>query len=862
MNQFFKILKLTAILIVSVSVILFSASILLQDKVAHIILKSINESLSTRLDVSSFHLSFLRKFPKASLELKDVLVHSSSGFNSEQFKAINTDTLLAAKYVSVEFSIPDIISGNYNIERISAKTGKMNFFYDMSGFVNYNIHIKTDKAQSEDITINLERINLNNINAYYNNLAAKLIIIGTVKNGKLKSRITGDNIEFTAGAETEITSFQLYGTTITKPVKAVLDINLQSSKKGILIRKGSLAIDNYDFGISGFVSSEDVLDLVVTGNNIDIAKIRNYLPDKYLNLVSDYNSKGKMIVDCKIKGPLTRTKNPHVDINFNLNNGYIAYKKSDLAIENLSFSGFLSNGSKNNLTTSQVSIEDINLKLGTAQYAGSLSIVDFNHPKSKLNVKGRIFPGELKEFFNIESISTASGFVDADIKLDTKFWPKDSITLNDILILKPLANLDFNSLSLGFQDDKLLINNINGNIIASDLIQTDNLSFNYKSQNIKVTGEFRNLPEWISGRSVQMRASAYIYFDRFIPETIFAKQFSSDSGSSKLNSFSFPDDLLLDLNFKFDSLYFKSYSCSNISGSLSYKPRLLTFKSFKMDALNGIISGNGFLVQNSSKTIMERGIFNFTDIDVNKAFKTFHNFGQDFIIAENLSGEVSGAVSILIPLDSMLNPQIKSLSAEGKYILVNGALINFDPVKELSTFIELSELENIHFDKLENDFFIKNNFLYVPQMDVKSSAVDLSVNGKHSFDNDYEYHVKVLLSEILSKKRKKNKSNITEFGTVEDDGLGRTSILLKIVNKGEDVKVSYDLKAVSAGVKNNIKTEQKALKSILNQEYGWYKNDTTTNKKQTEKKPRFKIAWEEADTATNPPKAPVVKKKK
>ena len=94
-----------------------------------------------------------------------------------------------------------------------------------------------------------------------------------------------------------------------------------------------------------------------------------------------------------------------------------------------------------------------------------------------------------------------------------------------------------------------------------------------------------------------------------------------------------------------------------------------------------------------------------------------------------------------------LNPVIKSITAEGKYVLTNGALINFEPIKELSSFIEISELENINFEKLENDFFIRNNFLYIPQMDVKSSAADLSVNGKHSFDNNYEYHVKILLSE-------------------------------------------------------------------------------------------------------------------
>jgi len=312
---------------------------------------------------------------------------------------------------------------------------------------------------------------------------------------------------------------------------------------------------------------------------------------------------------------------------------------------------------------------------------------------------------------------------------------------------------------------------------------------------------------------------------------------------------------LLDINFKIDTLDYKTFSSSKIAGTLNYKPRILTFKSLNMQSLSGKISGNGFIVQNTTRSVIARGSFSVTDIDVNKTFKTFHNFGQTFIKAENLSGTLSGTLSLLMPMDSLLNPQIKSVTAEGKYTLTDGALIDFDPVKQLSSFIELSELENIHFEKLENDFFIRNNLLYVPQMEVKSSAADLSVNGKHSFDNDYEYHVKMLLSEILSKKRKKNKSSVTEFGMVQDDGLGRTSILLKITGKGEDVKVGYDIKAAGNEVKNNIKNERQALKSILNQEYGWYKNDSSATRKPAEKKSRFRISWDEADTqtTTNPP---------
>src|SRR5512133_2685497 len=138
MKIFLKIGKLFAVFILTVSIILFLASFLLKDKVGEIILRSLNKNISTKLEVASYRLSFLKKFPKASLELKDVLVHSSPGFNSAAFKGINTDTLLSARNVSLEFSLTDIIKGIYTIERISAKTGKANFFTDSLGHVNYN----------------------------------------------------------------------------------------------------------------------------------------------------------------------------------------------------------------------------------------------------------------------------------------------------------------------------------------------------------------------------------------------------------------------------------------------------------------------------------------------------------------------------------------------------------------------------------------------------------------------------------------------------------------------------------------------------------------------------------------------------
>ena len=859
MKLFLKIGKLFAILILTVSIILISASLLLKDKVGFIILRSLNKNLSTKLEVSSYKLSFLRNFPRASLELRNVLVHSSHDFDSHAFKGINTDTLLAARFVTLEFKITDFIKGNYTIDRIGARLGRANFFTDTLGHVNYNVSVKNNSADKGETIIDLKRIDISDITAYYNSLSAHLIISGPIKKGRLKTKITGSNIDFKGESEIRISRFQLFNFSMDKTVPAKLDLDLLSSKSGIRFRKGTIYIENFDFEIEGLVGSDNNLDLKVLGHNLDLSKIRRYLPEKYLKLVSDYDPSGIITANSKIKGLLNRASNPHVDISWQLKNGRVGYRKSDLIIKNLSFSGNLSNGLKNGYRTSSVSITDFRGKLGSTEYSGAISLKDFNNPLTDLTLKGRVLPAEIKEFFNIKEISSAGGSADIDLKLVNCSWSDNSFSLNGFINMKPESSIDFNSFTLGLNDNKILVSKVTGNITIQNSVKAKNIQLNYKGQNIQISGEFKNLPEWITGRTVTMSAAADVKFDRLIPEAFFNETPASGKTKIKPKAIRFPGNLILDINFQVDSLRYKTFSSSKIAGVLNYKPQILTFKTVNMNSMQGRITGNCFIAQNTNKSLMAKGAFTVTNLDVNKAFRTFHNFGQSFLKAENIKGSLSGSLSLLFPLDSTLNFHINTLTAEGKYHLVDGALINFDPVKQLSSFIELSELENISFQQLDNDFFIRNNYLYIPQMEVKSSAADLSVNGKHSFDNDYEYHVKILLSQILSRKRQKYKSNITEFGVVEDDGLGRTSLLLKIVGKGEVAKVAYDVKAAGAEVKTNFKKEKQTLKSILNQEYGWYKNDSAANKKPAEKKTRFKIKWDDEDPAKSVPDSAIVK---
>lgn len=843
-----KIFKLLLLLIAAVSLILITLSFILRDQVAEIILGSINRNISAKIDIGTFSLSLLKKFPKASLELKDVTLFASSGFNKADFTDINTDTLLFAKDVSVEFKITDIIKGVYDIERIGIRNGKITLLTDSAGQVNYRLSYGTIDPDNDDMSLNLHRIIMAEMKISYYNLSTKLKLDGQITDGRLSSRITGNNIIFNADAELLVTGIRQSNFSINTPFNAGLELKMEDSDRGILFRKGSLSVEGFRFNISGSVSNDKLLDLDLSAEDIDLSKIRKYLPEKYLNPLSGYGFSGNLQVNCKASGPISGTLYPHLELTCKLIKGGIIYPETGLSIRNISFTGFYSNGSRNCAETSSVTVKDIKAGIGSAVYEGHLTIRNFKTPVTELEYNGRIFPGELKQFFRLNNLSAASGYCDLKLSLITDYWPKDSITLVDIVRLKPEASVNFNSLTIGLKDKTRVFNNVTGEVLISNYLIANNLSFNYKGQNIVIDGKFVNLPEWIAGHHVQLEADAEVSFDILIPEAFTRKAQTPDKTVERKQAFLMPNDILLDINLRIDSLKYSRLPSSGITVNLIYRQGNLAFNSLNMKTLNGAISGNGFILQNRNKSLLARGSFDFSDINIFNTFTTFRNFGQDFLKADNLSGNITGSLSLLLPLDSLLKPQVKSLIAEGKYIITDGALIDFEPVKELSSFIELSELENIRFEKLENDFFIRNNSLYIPQMEVKSSAADLSVNGKHNFDNTFEYHVKIRLSEILSKKRKKPKSNITEFGVVEDDGLGRTSLLLRIESQGDKIKVGYDIKAAGDKVKTGIKAERQSLKTILNQEYGMYKSDTATTQKPAEKKPRFSISWDESDT--------------
>ncbi|NSW95802.1 MAG: hypothetical protein HPY62_13925, partial [Bacteroidales bacterium] len=624
LKLFIKGLKLSAIFLTVVLALLLILSLLFQEKTGRIILNILNNNFSTKIETGPYRLSLIKKFPKATVELKNVLIHSSTDFSSNNFPGINTDTLLFARSVSIDFKLISLLKGVYNFKSISVKNGKLNLFTDAGGKDNYDVSAGKQGKDNEAGTLNFERINLDNVYSVYDDRNAELIIRGVIRNGWIKSRIKGDNIDFETNSDLLVNRFSLNGTGLDMAVPAELDLALRKNAKGVFFNRAVMGIDDWDIILSGYIASDNYLDLKVEGKNIDISQIPQYFPDKYRARAVEYNPSGILKLESKIKGVSSRTQDPSYEIIWSLKNASIAYKKSNLKLDRLSFDGFLSNGEKSRPETGIFRIEGFTARLGSAEYRGAFKMNNFRNPYATLDFTGTLIPAELLKFLGLRNIEEAEGSVSLDIKLSGNMPAKENYRIADILYLNSRSEAVFNSFGLRFGNRNLRIENVTGGISFSESTAFKNFHIVLNDQEFRVDGELNNFPEWLAGAPSLLTGWINLKSPSVTPESfMMAENSSRDEGSSK-RAFSLPTDVNIDLNLDFESLVYKKFRSDKVRSSLNLEPGKINFKSVEFDSQQGKIAGSGFLVRNLNKSFIAKGNFVVDNININEAFKTFN----------------------------------------------------------------------------------------------------------------------------------------------------------------------------------------------------------------------------------------------
>jgi hypothetical protein len=818
-----RILKKTIIIALSIIILFFILITILtsiySEEICKNVIKKLSTNINAKIEIANYKLSFLRSIPYATVILDRVEIGSANGFKLFYYaKSIDQTKFLTAKQVVIKFNLFRLLKNEYKINQVLFRDGLVQILENKKN--ESNLNYSKLNMQTETVSIlELKKLALINMailyckeeyHTLYNTYSENLNMSGTLNGKENSAEIEGKLKYLTVFRDNDTMNFKnhfLIQTKFKHKENHLEIIDGYFNFKGLKLyfSGGCDLIKPYRYKMNFRTDKTTALFL------------NNFLPEKKLNF-----SNGHVTATGSLSGTLTYLDLSRFDIEMMLRGVAIEDSSTLLKFKNIDGLLRISNYDKHSYLFKIITLfgywynSSFNLS-GNITYCDSINI--------EMSVSSNIEAVDFNKFL------IRSG---SDIKFANGSLQIKSSIAGPVFIDKQYNKLIFRRVKYGYKvklndlcfekmKNSQFFSNIYGEIeFISNGFSVKSISGNLNNNNFNFRGEISGLNLFNLDSLRHIGLIGYLKFKTLNFNTLLGKYKNATTENAKR--------ILVRATMKIDvdTLIYKKIVAYGLSSNISYSDSELNIRNITGSINNGNLL-NGYFKSFSHNNILEvsSGCF-IKNIDLKEMLRSFENFGQDELTDKNILGNLSGNLNCSIKFDENGKFIKKGLSAVADIKIQNGELIDFKPVKKLSKFVDISELNDIKFAELKNMFILENNIIYIPSMRINSSAINLSISGTHSLDNEYEYHFKVLLSDILFKKsRLRNKmGKNSEVSSDKEKGF---YIYVMIKGKDDKYNSTIDSKLAMESFVGKMRNEKTELKAILSEEYSFFSKDSIKN---------------------------------
>lgn len=840
-KRLFFTVTISSISIIGISVLLVYVY---ENDVKNLIIKELNKHLKTEvhIDPKNIDLTILKTFPHCAIEFKNFTALDAKEFNS-------TDTLLYAKRLALIFNIKDLFNENYTIKHILLEDANCHLKVNKTGSANYLVW----KSDSSSVTTNdslkfaLEKITLTNVKLTYKNSKQKIKLNTTLKNLNFKGKFNNSSYVLVSDGKAYVDLFQIDKIKYVTNKNLKLNVELNVNGNSFTIKKSETTFNSTELISSGaFVVNDSLvsLDINFKGNNLDVAATLSLLPEKFQSKITDYSSDGVFYANGEAY--YQAGKPFSVKSEFGIKNANIKYKPKGTTLSNVNLIGSL----VINEHHSELKLQHISANLNSNSFSGNVELTNFENPYIKLNVAAKTKLEELISFYPIDTLESVSGNIDVTANIEGLVSELQSNTYSPTIkangeatITNIKAKFKQSEKELNIPEGKVSLNERHLNIFGLKLIKGNS--------DVMLVGEMPDFLGYLFDTKTPLAIIANITSNNIqLEDFIFA---SKSGGSSE--GISIPDNFDFKINVNINNFTFGKFIADNIKGTVLLKNQKIALKDITLNATDGAIKLNAF-ADASSENIKISGDCELQKLNIQKLFTQLNNFGQTTLQDKHLRGYITANVDFTGTWNKKLEVDLNSINATSSILIERGELIGFKPLESLAKYIDVNELKLIKFSTLQSAIEIKNKVITIPRTSIKSSAINMELWGKHGFDNVIDYHIQLLLSEILSKKPRTNKNFDEELSLVENDPENRRSVFIVMSGPIDNPSIKYDKKGAKEKIKQDIKQEKQTLKNILKEEFGLFKKDSTKLKETEKANQSFKIQFGDDPKKKEKPLAP------
>ena len=820
-------------------------------------LVTLNESLCVPVSTSGVEFTFFANFPHASLHLRDVTIPSA---HPEVFG--QSDTLLVAQSVFLTLNPFELLKGRGCVESFRIVHGYLNLRHSKTGVRNYDLvkptPEETPKTAERPIELDIREFRLDQMVAALQDEQALLQGRLFVPELTAKFSFQGGDSYFRVKAEGLVESARQGDFIFAQKQHFRLGSSFQIVGDRLETQQTRLNLDRNEFEVAGFLHFKTrETEWRVRGEHLDLRTILAFASQYKWQLPPSVDLKGELNAELRMKG----LGNGRLGLDMDIWGEGLALKYFDESYTLKLFRAHFTNGNDASRAATSFDISQCELRRKNSTLSGKFRMTNLDHPHLYAQVDFAWVNNEVMLPFltpYIERYSFLRGTGECVTSL------QDLANISPETLINPKLRLDCD-----FSIDRLLPNphQLFSNVSGAVTINNEDL--------IKgaISGEW-NKAKFDIGVNVQNVLSL---FRKGAPPqwTVNAKVAHWDIPKEGLPVWN-PDAAPSDSAPTQKPGLWEKLGCFRGDVHLSecsYRGALLdsvqahifaSKERLQVDLQNAYLLGGrlrgdlSFSPEGGDVDLLRANLFP-ERVDLRELFLRYDDFGLKNFGHRNLSGQLSGNISLHLPFFRG-TPHIPDLQLRTRVTVYNGELNEVDGLEALSTFIKLDELRHIRFSTLSNEISVLQQKITVPQMLINSSALSLRLQGEQYLDSRFLYRLQLSLSDLLFH-RLRAKSRSLDEDSYQEDGKDGGVLYLILQGDSTGVQVSYDRKALADRYRERVAREKEELRDLFNEEFHLRPAaDSLRPVKEPSKEQRYRIEWEELDSTQRAASKPVKQK--
>lgn len=772
-----------------------------QDRLTRTVIAGLNDRLAAPVSVQEVGLSF-RRFPAVAIRMSRVF---SAGHPQAR-----TDTLLSAEAVYLEMDLWKLITGPVEVQRIAVENGTLQLKTNAQGQTNYRIWKEEGTAESA-AQFSLKALEINQMRTVYHHVPSHFRTVAHISSAELRGTFSGQAFSLMAALNTEVRAVQQGGKDyLLQPQKLETLLAIKQQKGKLQLHSRVLRLPGLAQGNLHYRYQADQQKLELTLPHLSVAPAWQFLHAQEYLPALPLEMEGSLA--CTLTWAQKGDRPPDLHLAYGPDQPLVLRSSAYGHYGPLQIRGrYHRSAGRDTLWIEELKQVDEKAPLhlsGRVIHLQSPQIEGQLQADWPLEHWTRLLPGD--------SLQAQHGRARVELRLRGKY-PNWATLKKPEWIARTRLNgsvvLEKGRLKLPALDWRL--KRINGEVVFNgDQVKIERLFAAKGKSDLYLRGRLGNVLNYLLFPDEPLQVDAHLRSQKLVVEDFLDQR--TGKGRRMARPLEYTRRLQLKLNLAIDELRYASFAAQEVAGALQIASGKIEAQNLSMKADGGRYQGQMTLRMPPKGPYQLQARVDLSSLQLRSVFASFQNFGQQTLTARHLTGQAWLEGQLQAQVAPHLELLLPSLKMTGTLRIENGRLQSFKPMLALSDYAALEALKDVQFARLQNDIRIENEWIYIPKMHISSNVMDLELQGRHSFENQIDYLLRVELGKVLFSRQQPQKMDpaLSQHLAVTDD---RQDHLLPVAITGtvDQPKVQLDKRALAGDFRKGLQKQGQDLRKIF-----------------------------------------------